>query len=163
MATCPQCDQELAATDTLIGPVPGCDGCGHLWLGAEQLRTLQATAPRSYVPDDVKLLRAECAARKDAAFQRPIVYFRCPGCDNQMLRRNFGAMSYLLLHYCADHGYWIHRDELEGIASYLARGGELLEMEKAQEMLEERLRRLEAKGFRVAEEGDSGGGFIPFS
>ncbi len=119
----------------------------------------QATAERHYTADDVRLLRAESKARKRAALQRPVVYCSCPACGNQMLRRTFGEMSFLLVHYCAAHGFWIHREELEGIASYVSRGGEILEMANVTEKLEERLRWMESK---IGERADSGGvSFIP--
>ena len=163
MASCPQCATKLAETPTPAGPAPGCEGCHHLWIGAGQLRTLQANTPRRYLPGDIDLLRAESATRKEAAFRRTIAYLRCPGCEKRMLRRTFGTMSYLLLHYCADHGYWIHRDELEGIAAYLARGGEVLEMARTQERLRERIRHLEAQGRRAEDHGDGGSSFVPYS
>ena len=162
MAACPQCNRELSKTDSPAGPLPGCDGCGHLWLDATSLDTFRGTVPRRYVSEDLDLLRAESAARQAAAFHRPIVYLRCPGCQKRMLRRTFGEVSYLLMHYCVDHGYWIHRDELEAIATYIARGGEVLESRATRERLEERIRHLEAQGRRGSEQG-GGDGFVPFS
>jgi len=162
MATCPQCRKALAEVETPAGPALGCDGCGHVWLDARCLEALQATAERHYTADDVRLLRAESKARKRAALQRPVVYCRCPSCGNQMLRRTFGEVSFLLVHYCAAHGFWISREELEGIASYISRGGEILEMANVTEKLEERLRCMESKNRRLEKRADSGGvGFIP--
>ena len=163
MATCPQCRKDLAEVETPAGPALGCDGCAHVWLEANRLEALQASAERSYTPDDVHSLRAESKARKRAALQRPVVYCRCPACGNQMLRRTFGEVSFLLVHFCAAHGFWIHREELEGIASYVSRGGEILEMTNATARLEERLRDLESDNRRLAKRAaeSRGGAFIP--
>ncbi|MHC4731945.1 MAG: hypothetical protein ACYS6Z_15330, partial [Planctomycetota bacterium] len=149
MATCLQCTKALAEVETPAGPALGCDECAHVWLEAHRLEALQASAERRYTADDVRSLRAESKARKHAALQRPVVYCSCPACGNQMLRRTFGEVSFLLVHYCAAHGFWIHREELDGIASYVSRGGEILEMTNVTEKLEERLRDLESENRRL--------------
>jgi Zn-finger nucleic acid-binding protein len=159
MATCPQCKRPLAEVETPAGPALGCDGCAHVWLDARSLEALQTTAERRYTADDVRRLREECKARKQAALQRPVAYCNCPSCGNQMLRRTFGERSFLLVHYCAAHGYWIHRDELEGIVAYVTCGGELLEMEHVTEELEERLRDVENRLRDVENRG--GSTFVP--
>lgn len=163
MATCPQCRRDLAQVEIPAGTARGCDGCAHVWLDAPALEALQATAERRYTAADVRRLREECEARQRAALQRPVVYCNCPGCGNQMLRRTFGARSFLLVHFCAAHGYWIHRDELEGILAYVTRGGELLEMENVAARLEERLRDLESNVRDLERRAASGSGiaFIP--
>lgn len=163
MATCPQCRKTLAEVETPAGPALGCDGCAHVWLDAQRLEDLQASAERHYTADDVRTLRAESKSRKQTALQRPVVYCSCPACGSQMLRRTFGEVSFLLVHYCAAHGYWIHRDELAGIAAYVSRGGEILEMENAKEKLEERLRWLESENRLLEKRAAEGGGppFIP--
>ena len=145
MATCPQCSKALAEVETPAGPALGCDGCAHVWLEAHRLDALQASTERHYTADDVRALRDESEARKQSALKRPVVYCSCPACGSQMLRRTFGDVSFLLVHYCAAHGYWIHRDELAAIAAYVSRGGEILELEHVKEQLEERLRGLESR------------------
>lgn len=163
MATCPQCRRSLSQVETPAGAALGCAGCDHVWLDAHKLEAMQKTAERRYTANDVRLLGEECEARKQAALQRPVVYCKCPACGNQMLRRTFGERSFLLVHFCAAHGYWIHRDELEGIFAYVTRGGELLEMESVTARLEERLRDLESD-VRVLERRAAGGRgptFIP--
>lgn len=107
------------------------------------MEEFQTTTPRAYRPDDLAALKDEATARRDAARERPVVYLRCPECGNQMLRRTFGKVSYLLVNYCAGHGYWIARAELDGIAAYLAGGGEVLELKEQALRLEERIRQLD--------------------
>jgi len=160
---CLQCQRNLVATDTLAGPVPGCAACGHRWLSAAQLAALQAGVERRYTPDDVRALRDESKARKRAALQRPVVYCRCPTCGNQMLRRTFGEVSFLLVHFCAAHGYWIHGDDLDGVVDYIARGGEVLEMANATERLALRIRDLERQNRTLEDRARIAGAFIPLA
>ena len=156
-ATCPQCNQRLAQADTPAGPALGCDGCNHRWLDADRLEHLQATTERRYTPDDVDALRGESKSRKEAATKRPVIYVRCPGCDKPMLRRTFGETSYLLVNYCADHGFWIHEDELAGIVRYIERGGEILDLRATRDALEQRVRDLDRRiGKEKGGAGDAG-------
>jgi len=166
MAVCPQCQRSLAEIETPAGAALGCDGCAHVWIDAHSLEVLQMTSERRYTADDVRLLSEECKARRRSALERPVTYCKCPGCGKQMLRRTFGVRSFLLVNFCAADGYWIHRDELAGIHSYVTRGGELLEMKDLTENLEKRLRDLESD-VRILKEKkrrgyDSGGfAFVP--
>jgi Zn-finger nucleic acid-binding protein len=159
MAICPQCRRNLTEVETPAGAALGCGGCAHVWLDTRSLEALRATALRHYRPDDVRALREESEARKRAALQRPVVYCRCPACGKQMHRRTFGEVSFLLLHHCVAHGYWIHRDELEGIAAYVTRGGEILEMRHVLDELEERVSRVESENRRLGER--AGPTFVP--
>lgn len=141
--------------------MPGCSRCGHRLLEHDALEGLQQSAQRSYTPEDVRALKAECKERKRATVERPVVYLDCPGCGNQLLRRTFGQSSFLLVHYCATHGYWIHKDELEGIAAYLQRGGELLEMEALQSDLAQRLRHIESKNRDLEQSAAQEQSYVP--
>jgi len=136
---CSACSRPLAEIETPAGPAPGCEGCGHVLLAAPRFEQWLGTLERRYKPADVEALRDECKERRRAILQRPVRYLGCPGCERQLLRRSFGEVSSLLVHFCADHGYWIHRDELAGIADYVARGGEILDLRHAAERLAEQL------------------------
>ncbi|MHC4409738.1 MAG: hypothetical protein ACYS0F_12130 [Planctomycetota bacterium] len=162
MAMCARCRKTLQECESPIGKVPGCEACGHLWIGAGRLQEFQETAERRYTPETVGALRAEGQKRKQAALKREIVYCNCPECGNQLLRRTFGEMSFLLVHYCAAHGYWIHRDELDGIVDYVKRGGEVLEMRNEIETLEQQSREAQHRTRELERKAQSGGGGAPF-
>lgn len=163
-ATCPQCNHRLAQVDSPAGPVLGCETCDHRWLDIDGLESLQSTTTRNYTPEDVEALHTESKSRKEAALERPVVYMTCPACDNQMLRRTFGEVSFLLIHYCANHGYWIHGDELDAIVDYIKRGGEILEYRAEQEKLKLRLGDLERETRDLEQQKNSAGiSFIPFT
>ncbi|MHC4938912.1 MAG: hypothetical protein ACYTHK_08090 [Planctomycetota bacterium] len=161
MAMCGRCRKALGEFETPLGPVSGCPGCGHLWIGADRLKEFQETAERRYTPQTVRALRREGKERKRAALQREVVYHDCPACGNQLLRRTFGELSFLLVHYCAQHGYWIHRDELDGIVDYIERGGEVLEMRHTIETLEQEVRDTQHRN-RELERRTQDGGAVSF-
>jgi hypothetical protein len=125
------------------------------------LEALQAGLERRYTPDDVRALRDESEARKRAALERPVVYCRCPACGNPMLRRTFGTRSFLLVHFCAAHGYWIHGDDLDGVVDYIARGGEVLEMADTAERLAARVRELERQNRTLEHRARTASAAIP--
>jgi len=158
---CRTCNRPLTEFVSPAGAVPGCSPCGHRLLEHTALEELQRSVQRHYTPDDVRELRAECKERKRATAERRVVYLDCPGCGNQLLRRTFGQLSFLLVNYCATHGYWIHKDELDGIAAYLERGGELLEMEAVQSDLAQSLRHLEGKNRDLEKTAAQAQAFIP--
>ena len=142
--------------------VPGCTACDHLWIDAERLQQFQRTAERRYTPELIDALRREGQERKQVALKREIVYCNCPECGNQLLRRTFGETSFLLVPYCAAHGHWIHRDELDGIVDYVKRGGEVLEMRNEIEMLEQQSREAQHRTRELERKAQSGGGGAPF-
>ena len=124
------------------------------------LEDFQEAAQRNYAPQDVRDLKAEAQERKKAAVERKVVYLDCPGCDHKLLRRTFGSCSFFLVNYCAQHGYWIHADELAGVVDYIQRGGEVLEMRNDLRELEERTRQLSRENSQL-EKNAQGAGIVP--
>ncbi len=157
MPTCPQCHANLIETDTPAGPAPACKDCGHLFVTADQLDEMQARIERRYTPDDVQALHDECGARKRAAVDRPVVYVRCPECQEPMARRTFGRASFVLVHVCTSHGSWLHGDALNDIADYIRRGGELIEWRHAHERLEDQLEQAERGRSRAEQRAHAAG------
>ena len=157
---CPQCLTPLTEGETPVGSARACESCDHVWIEAGAMDRFQEAAERRYTPDDLRALKSEAKERKQAALDRPVVYCRCPGCEKQMLRRTFGEQSFLLVHFCATHGYWIQRDDLAGIIDYIERGGELLEMKYALQKLEEHQRQLRTEN-RELERRAASTGFVP--
>jgi predicted RNA-binding Zn-ribbon protein involved in translation (DUF1610 family) len=158
---CRSCNQTLTEVDSPAGRVPGCTSCNHRLLDHVALEDLQRGVRRIYTPVEVRLLEDECKERKRDAVERAVVYLDCPGCGNQLLRRTFGRLSFLLVHFCATHGYWIYENELAGIADYLERGGELLELEHARQEIEEQLRDAHAKHRELRQAAANSQAFVP--
>ena len=142
MAACPTCKKPLENRETPMGAIPGCEACTHAWFTEDELSAYQQAAQRSFTPDDLLHLQADIRARQEAAMKRPVEYLSCPGCDRQLLRRTFGMRTFLLVHYCVEHGYWVHDDDLAGIVDFVTSGGEILELQSRIEQLEENAQQL---------------------
>lgn len=159
MPSCPTCKHALEARETLVGMTPFCARCEHAWIPAALLEEFDETAQRTYTPADLENLRTECDERKRASIERKVAYYDCPGCSNKLLRRTYGNCSFLLVHYCAKHGYWIHVDSLAGIVDYIERGGEILEMKYDVHLLEDQKRQLQRENASIQmRTGHSGSG-----
>ncbi len=50
-------------------------------------------------------------------------YIRCPDCGGNMLRRNFGRTSGVVVDICEGHGTWFDADELEAVIEFVQAGG----------------------------------------
>ena len=88
----------------------------------------------------------------------PVVYLRCPTCNQLMHRENFGRRSGVIIDKCAKHGIWLDDQELERIARFIAEGGLARVREDEAEELERRARRAKATA-----EMSTGGMVTPMS
>ena len=163
MASCPTCRKPLAIGPTPLGDNPVCASCEFVWVTEPAMEEFQASTKREYLPSDLERLKADIEARKAAIFDEKVTYYSCPGCDKQMLRRNFGKETFLLVHYCASHGFWMSLESAEAAADYVRRGGELLELRRLIEDLEAEGRRLEIKAAEADRRARSAGAhYSPF-
>jgi Zn-finger nucleic acid-binding protein/ribosomal protein L40E len=130
---CPRCAREMRARAVGAVRVHECPECEGLWVPGEGFDGLVA-----------RLIEAEGAspfegiagpARRSAegstadgrvageATEWKVVYRRCPVCKGVMQRKNFGGSSGVIVDWCGAHGTWLDRDEPDGIADYVRRGG----------------------------------------
>ncbi|HET9250764.1 MAG TPA: hypothetical protein VFP58_01435 [Candidatus Eisenbacteria bacterium] len=58
-----------------------------------------------------------------AAWQERVAYRRCPECGANMLRKNFGKRSGVILDWCGGHGTWLDANEMEDVATFVLGGG----------------------------------------
>jgi len=58
-----------------------------------------------------------------AAWQERVAYRRCPECGANMLRKNFGKRSGVILDWCGGHGTWLDAHEMEDVAAFVLAGG----------------------------------------
>jgi hypothetical protein len=68
---------------------------------------------------------AAAPAERDrrAAWQERVAYRRCPECGANMLRKNFGKRSGVILDWCGGHGTWLDAHEMEDVAAFVLGGG----------------------------------------
>lgn len=118
---CPGCTRDMTARTIAGTLVQECLACNGMWVTADAFDTL--------------VKRAAGAARRrpthglggDAPHARTIdtrvVYRCCPVCRMQMVRRNFGRTSGVIVDWCGRHGTWLDADELEQVAAFVLAGG----------------------------------------
>lgn len=61
-----------------------------------------------------------------------IVYRKCPVCAASMQRKNFGAVSGIILDVCGAHGTFFDHEELPGVLAFVRSGGLALSARTAQ-------------------------------
>lgn len=118
---CPACDTAMVARTVAGTLVQQCPACAGLWVpkgGFDALVARTAAAARS--DPRVGLGAPPTSPRPLAA---TVVYRRCPGCRQHMVRKNFGRTSGVVLDWCGQHGMWLDADELEHVARFVAAGG----------------------------------------
>lgn len=113
---CPRCQGMLMAytyRDTTLDICPECFG---LWLDAAEFDLL--TSKRDVYKDD---------SIPYEYHRRPLPqdsgYLPCARCGKLMVRKNFRAISGVLIDVCHKHGVWLDAGELEEIRCFIANGG----------------------------------------
>jgi Zn-finger nucleic acid-binding protein/ribosomal protein L40E len=121
---CPCCETGMAVRGVGGIRIFECAQCNGLWVPGENFDALieRSIAARRADPSSGLSLAARRHDRR-SAFSGTIEYRRCPVCDAQMLRKNFGRRSGVIVDWCREHGTWLDADELEDIASFIVRGG----------------------------------------
>lgn len=122
---CPRCPDSPRLESQLVSDLmlDACSECDGVYVDAallERILVARRHAPHdSGEPDPyrtwVKGLEAE---QRGASY-----YIRCPDCDRQMHRRNFGRASGVVVDVCNDHGTWFDADELEAVIRFVQAGG----------------------------------------
>lgn len=98
-----------------------CPRCGGMWLDKGELEAIQQTVERDYseallsVPDTVK-----ASQRASKQMSRPML--SCPGCKQEMSRKEYGYGSQVVIDLCAAcGGIWLDRGELEELEVFFER------------------------------------------
>jgi Zn-finger nucleic acid-binding protein len=99
-------------------PVAGCRSCGGAWVATETLDAIIATAAESapVMPVHGKVKRRTMAPG-------PVVYRKCPRCDQMMARRNFAQISGIVIDECREHGSFFDAGELQDVLDFVRSGG----------------------------------------
>ncbi len=158
--TCSACQDEAGPMDYLGVspsvdhpegyPVHGCRRCGGMWLDVRTFRALVEDARKQAI-GDAKPTRRQMARRSAT-----VVYRRCPTCQHQMHRKNFGRVSGIILDQCPKHGIFLDAGELPDVLAFVKSGGLALrdEVEKREKAWEDgqrkRIRQIDAQTHRSA-------------
>lgn len=140
---CPRCASPLTVHHYRGYELDKCQQCEGLWLQ----------------PDEFAALTSEFDVYRDnnsnPHYNRPGLpesegYLPCANCQQLMSRRNFKAISGVLIDSCIQCGIWLDKSELQSIRNFIASGGldkaqdnKLLHHELQMELLEDRVSDLE--------------------
>lgn len=137
--TCPRCNLPLQSIDLQLSGkflIERCDQCLGLFFDPGELDTLlQATVANVYAINRKQLDHINNAMR--SSDYGATTYIKCPVCATIMNRVNFGARSGVIVDRCPDHGIWLDGGELRQLFEWSKAGGNLLEQERRERLLEE--------------------------
>ncbi len=133
-----------------------CERCGGLWLNKADFHDIcTQTEEQEAVLGLQKTLNIPAPLNR-----RPKrTYIPCPECGKLMNHRNFAHCSGVVLDWCAEHGNWFDRNELQRIVAFIRNGGLRKARERKLSELKEReadLRRRELQGAILRNRLDSG-------
>jgi Zn-finger nucleic acid-binding protein/ribosomal protein L40E len=123
---CPACKTPKMVKRGIGGvPVEECPYCNGLWVPGANFDALihRAIDAQKSRPSDGLTTAQPGSAASSPSFPSRVVYRKCPACDGQMQRKNFGARSGVIVDWCGKHGTWLDADELEAIADFIVSGG----------------------------------------
>lgn len=131
---CPLCHASMSAWQLEPGYraierfVQACSRCGGAWVDRptldELVRNAQAIAESRGTHEPIPR----------QAIADPVVYRKCPSCQQVMHRRNFGRISGVIVDECRRCGTWFDEGELEAVLAFVRAGG--LEVSQAHEQRE---------------------------
>lgn len=119
---CPRCSVPLQIKHYRKYELDKCNQCEGMWLEPNEFSVL--TSEFDVYRDD----------ESDPTYYRPALkkaegYLPCANCQQLMSRRNFKAISGVLIDTCIHCGVWLDKGELASIRSFIASGG----LDKAQD------------------------------
>jgi Zn-finger nucleic acid-binding protein len=140
MRHCPHCGAEVA--DALSGPetainclrcdgvleahavgdysIPVCPRCGGVWLHKQTFHDIckQVDLQRAVLEFGFPEPKAPLPEGKPHK-----TYIPCPECGKLMNHKAFAHGSRVIIDYCRNHGVWLDRQELHGIAEFIKKDG----------------------------------------
>jgi len=136
---CPRCQTPLQARAAEAIGFHECPSCLGLWLPADAFKLVCDMKVAQFQDNPLP------AAHRGSVGAAPVVYLKCPDCQNMMNRENFGRISGVLIDQCRAHGVWLDNTELERIARFIAEGGLARSRKREVDDLERRAREAELK------------------
>lgn len=119
--------------------VHGCRSCGGVWVDAETLDVMLASAAQQLTGTG----RAHAVKRRELSMTGAVVYRPCSVCGETMARRNFARISGVIVDECRKHGSFFDAGELEDVLAFVRSGGMLLARQRRNEELDRERRATE--------------------
>lgn len=113
---CAKCRGELSSYRSGAGRLFDCGGCGGQFVEHDLLRRLleRREVTGAFMPKN---------PRRRNPLEQPVVYLKCPRCQELMNRKNFGDSSGIIVDICARHGFWFDAGELPEVLKFVEEGG----------------------------------------
>lgn len=108
--------------------VDGCTNCGGVWLDARTVKAMITEAED--LVGRVSIKETDVRRRVVAEASGPILYRRCPVCEEMMGRTNFERVSGIILDKCMEHGTFFDSGELHDVLNFVRSGGLILAQRK---------------------------------
>jgi Zn-finger nucleic acid-binding protein len=103
-----------------------CDRCAGLWLDHDLLKAAVEKARDKALPVELFPRRSDASTfgvEPPAPPTGAKFYRECPECSKQMLRKNWGRKSGVIVDLCSAHGVWFDSEELERMLRWVREGG----------------------------------------
>lgn len=113
---CASCQGALSSYCAGTGRLFDCGACGGQFVEHSLLRQLleRREVTGAFLPR---------TPRRRNPLEQPVVYLRCPQCQQLMNRKNFGNSSGIIVDICALHGCWFDSGELPQVLKFVEEGG----------------------------------------
>jgi Zn-finger nucleic acid-binding protein len=121
---CPRCDDLLEEQEWDVVTVLACETCHGILFPPNGLRQT-LTRLREEAEADTAALAEERQKNLRAVLPETVRYKRCPVCKLSMTRRNFAALSGIILDVCGQHGTWVDSAMFEQLAALASKGVEV--------------------------------------
>jgi Zn-finger nucleic acid-binding protein len=119
-AACPRCAGKLRGRELADQPLVECGSCGGLWLTEQRFETFCATQEAR---EKVSVALGVLSPPGTVDGTEQVRYLPCVVCRDFMTRRNFAAVSGVILDVCRKHGVWLDHSELEKVLAFIRAGG----------------------------------------
>lgn len=129
---CPDCGIALQTVrvDTSEGifSIERCERCFGLFFDVGEVQAfLEASVSPTFA---INLKEIANINDERTRANQPISYKKCPECGVLMNRKNFAAMSGVVVDQCKEHGVWLDNGELIHLMEWKKAGGQLLAEQK---------------------------------
>ncbi len=126
---CPRCDSPMNAIMVGDSVLDDCVQCGGVWLAHEVFKDIvQSQRDRTKFTRILRELEPGPAVALGSGITRQApetderFYVNCPQCGSMMDRRQFAAVSGIVVDVCRAHGVWFDHDELPRVVQFVGDG-----------------------------------------
>jgi Zn-finger nucleic acid-binding protein len=124
---CPKCNVEMTKHLEEEVETDECPKCGGIWVDKVDEKKALMMNPEFFTVDDIYNFRK---MYEPVGKVEPIKYYKCPRCNDMMMRKNYKSHSGIIVDKCLKCGIFFDKGELEKAREFIKLGG--VEFEKFQ-------------------------------